>query len=511
MTTDRAVRILHVGAIAALLVAGTAVRTWGALIDPLDLWADEAWWATLLESRSLLEHGFRPVGYMWLCRELLQFGSPEVMLRLPSLLAGCAALVFVYRSAELLYRSRVAVLLALALAAFHPHLVVFAKEFKPYSVEVFVYVALTYWALLCLRRGRPTAGFLTAAVAAIPFCYPVVFMYPAIALAFAGEQLAKLRRLTSRERIYFTIGGVAALALLHAFLFEQLDAAASRIFWGAKYDVFPIDTGFAGGLAWYGRKTWALMTLPGALAGIPPQLVAAFGVAYLGGVAALCAARRWRDLALLSAPLVAVACANLFGYWPYGAFRPNLFLVPGAILVIGSGVDWLASRDGWRLAASAIVISVMIAAVRIDVEAWRTKSAAHWSASPQLTEVLEDISRRRREDGVLWEDVLVADWHSWRPIVYYLRRFPGLQDGLRVVRGPLGDLVSLEAQIAREVRRARRERRTTRLWIVVTQLEAHGAIRSSALVGEFDAYRREFAVHDRDYHPVLIELRVQSR
>ena len=511
MKDARAARILFFGAIVALLAAGVIVRTWGVLVDPLDLWADEAWWAVLLESRSLAEHGFRPIGYMWICRQLLDFGSPEIMLRLPSWIAGCAALVFIYRSSELLLRSRAAILLVLLLAAFHPKLVVFAKEFKPYSVEVLIYAALTLWALACLRRGRASTGFLVAAVVAIPFCYPVVFLYPALALAFAGERMAGLRRLTTRQRVYAALAVVSAFLLLHALLFEFLDAGPNRIFWGEKYDVFPIGTGLAGGLVWYAQKTWALWTLPGALDGMPPVAISIFGVAYAGGIAVLFTAGRFRELALLCVPLVAAALANLLGYWPYGAFRPNLFLIPGALLVIGVAMDWLAIRGQFRFAAYAIVVAVLFVVLRADLRAYGTKSSAHWSAAPQMTEVLDDIDRRRRANPGNWNEVLVADWHSWRPLAFYLPGYPGLRDRLRLVRGPLADLDSLESRIAGEIDAAQREPLATRLWIVVTQLDSHGAIRSSANVDAFDVYRREFATWDRHYHPALIELFIDPR
>jgi hypothetical protein len=366
---------------------------------------------------------------------------------------------------------------------------------------------LTFWALLCLRRGRASIGFLSAAVVAIPFCYPVVFLYPALALAFADERLAGLRRFTVRQRIVAALVAMTALLLLHAFLFEFLNAGPNRLFWGTKYDVFPIDTGFFGGLIWYAQKTWALASLPGAIEGIHPYAQSLFGIAYIGGVTALLVARRYREIALLCVPLIAAALANLLGYWPYGAFRANLFLIPGALLVMGQGVEWLAARRWMRFAGYALVAGVLAAAVSVDPAAYRTKSMTHWAAAPQLTEVLDDIDRRRREDPGTWMDVIIADWHSWRPISFYLRDYPGLRDRLRLVRGPLADTTRLEAQIALEITRAQRERHATRLWVVVTRLQPHGAIRSSAIVDEFAVYQHEFATRDRDYHPLLIELR----
>jgi hypothetical protein len=503
----RALQFLYLGAIAALLASGLLVRTWGVLIEPLDLWADEAWWASLLESRNLDEFGFRPIGYMWLCRLLLDLGRPEVMLRLPSWLAGISALIFLWKSAELSYRTRSAVLLAILLTATQPHLIVFAKEFKPYSVEVFVFSALTFWALRDLHRGRASGGLLTAALVAIPFSYPIVFLYPAIALAFWGERLAGLRQVTMRQAIYGTLLAVALLILIHLWLYEVLGAGQSRWLWGSKYDVFPIDTGLLGGLLWYAQKTWAMLALPGAVTGDHPLAAATFGLAYLAGIAALVSARRFRELALLCTPLCAIAFANVLGYWPYGAFRANLFLVPGAVLIIGHGFDWLAATRTTRAVAQASLVAVLLAAASIDPESYRTKSETHWAAAPQLTRVLDEIERRRGEDTGRWNDVILADWHSWRPIFFYLRDYPGMQHQLRLVRGPLSDLAVLESQIANEVSSAHRDGRATRLWVVVTRLVPLGAVQSSKFVEEFAVYRHEFESQDPDYHPLLIELR----
>lgn len=505
--SKRANRYSYIGAIVALLGIGATIRAWGVLIEPLDLWADEAWWATLLESRGLGEFGFRPIGYMWVCRQLFDLGDPEVMLRLPSYLASVGALVFIYKSAALLYRSRTAVVFVLVLAVFHPFLIVFAKEFKPYSVEVFVFSALTYWALRGLRRECAGAGLWTAAAISLPFCYPAVFMYPALALAFAGEQLTVLGRFARRHAVIVLLIVIPALFVVNLLLFDLLDAGTSRFFWGNKYGVFPIDVGFLGGLGWYVRKTWALMAFPGAIDAIPAYVLFSFGVAYIGGVAALLNDRRFRELALLATPFFVAAMANLLGYWPYGSFRTNLFLLPGGLLLIGVAVDWLAAQRLWRFVGYAMLIGVLVAISSIDPATYRTKSMAHWAPAPQLTEVLDDIDRRLGETAVAREDIIVADWHSWRPISFYLRYYPDLRRHVRLVQGPVNDLSRLEAQIAIEVERGRREKQSARLWIVVTRLIPHGAIDSSTVVSELAVYRREFATHDPDYHPILIELR----
>lgn len=497
---------LYVAAIVALIAAGIAVRCVGVLVEPLDLWADEAWWAQLLESRDLTKLGFRPVGYMWISRHLLHLGDPAVTLRLISLAAGVGALYCILRSAELLFSTRIAVIFVVLVAAFHPNLIAFAKEFKPFSLEVFIFSGLTWGSLAALRNGRTTAGFRGAVAAALPFCYPVVFLYPALALAFFGERLADLRRLGWPRLLAGALIAGLVLLLLHIHASEWLDAARQRRFWGDKYGLFPMDTDLLGGLDWYGEKTWTLLQRPGALDAMPPYASHLFALAAVGGAVSLWVARRLHELALLVVPLLAVAVANLLGYWPYGAFRANIFLLPGTLLLIGLAVDWLAVRRYPRLLAFAAVAGVLAAILAVDPASYRTKRMAHWAPSPQLTEVLDDIDRRRAGDPGADANVILADWHSWRPISFYLRQYPELRDSSRLVRGPLADAMRLEAMVMTEVGRAARERRTTRLWIVVTRLNPHRAILDSAFVRRYAVHRGEFAQYDRDYHPILIEL-----
>jgi hypothetical protein len=502
-------RLWYLSAVFVLLAAGCWIRGWGLFPVPLEFWADEAWWATLLQTGEYAHFGFRPAGYMWLCRELLELGSPELWLRLPSVLAGCAALVCLYKCAEWSTRSRAAVLFVLLLAIFHPKLVALAKEFKPYSVEVFVFAALTAWTLYCLRQGRGRSGLILATLLAIPFCYPVVFLYPGIALALAGERLAILRRLSPRQWVYGALVVLPLVVLFHFQLFERLGAGPNRLLWGDKYDVFPLDTGLLSGVTWYVGKSWSLVTLPGALDAMPHAVLPLFGVAYVAGIGILVAARRWRELGLLATPLVAVTAANLLGYWPYGAFRANLFLIPGILLVIAQSVDWLATRERFRWVAYGAIACVLAVAVASGSGPYRTKRSVHWAASPQLTDVLADIDRRRRESSEDWSDLILADWHSWRPILFYLPRKPELRE-VRLVPGPVADLATLELRLNAEVGDAVRESRATRIWLVVTRLDAHAAILESATVARHAHYCREFSPDDRNYHPVLVELRVAA-
>jgi hypothetical protein len=207
---------------------------------------------------------------------------------------------------------------------------------------------------------------------------------------------------------------------------------------------------------------------------------------------------------LFVGPLLAAFMANIAGFWPYGAFRANLFLIPGTLLVAAQAVDWIAAR--LAAAAWAALGAILLVVTTADPRAYFTKRSVDWAAAPQLTTVLADIERRRQGDGRRMDDVIVADWHAWRPILYYLPRNPALRDTVRLVRGPVADVRVLESAIAAERDRAQRAGRATRLWVVVLRLDAHAAI--EATIAPLTLYRREFATGDREYHPILFELEV---
>src|SRR5690606_2722857 len=131
--------------------------------------------------------------------------------------------------------------------------------------------------------------------------------------------------------IFAFAAGIACLAMSGSFMNER------KLFWGAKYGVFPLDLSVVETLVWYGRQTRLLMTQPAALHGFDPAVQCylrhIFFAAYVLGVAALVHRRRYAELGLLVSLLAFSLLANALGYWPYGDFRTNLFLLPAALLV----------------------------------------------------------------------------------------------------------------------------------------------------------------------------------
>ncbi|MCA1799508.1 MAG: glycosyltransferase family 39 protein [Xanthomonadaceae bacterium] len=506
--SDRS-QVVFVAAGLVVFAAGIAFRSWGVLFGTFDFWADEAWWATLTTHIALTESGIRPIGYMWLSQHLAAFNNPELTLRLPSYLAGIGTMVCVYLAARRLLTLRVLALLALCLVAMNPKLVAFAKEFKPYSLETFVHSGLLLWALICYQRRRIGVAFPAVALAVLPFSYNIVFLYPGLALAMLA--LSRIwHRVTPLQWAGIASAGLLLLLLVHGFASEALGTSERAQFWGDKYGVFPpADAGVLSVAGWYLRKTWNLVTMAG---GTTAVAQVAFGFAFLVGVGALVAARRFVELALLVGPLVFVLLANGLGYWPYGPFRTNIFLFPYFILVACYGLDRLVTH--LRAVAIAAAVILFVSMLPLEPQALTMKHARDWAPAPQLTEVLDEMQGRLAADPTPAANVIVAEWHAWRPLEYYLERSPHGRDTYARLRNeatllqerPLDGVERLAALVAEA--RCSGAPGATRVWVIVVKLDRFIEIVEHPQITAFGVHQRRFAEHDPLYHPVLIELRV---
>ncbi len=514
----------------SLLTFGALTRSWGVLDGALDFWADEAWWTTKLLHDPINVFSIRPSGYMLLNRWISSLSENyELTLRLPSLLAGVGATLMISASALLILRNKWVLLLIAWLAVLSPTLIVFSKEFKPYSVEVFIHAGLTFWALYCLRSGRSRKVFWLAVLVSILICYNVVFLLPAFALALIPAFAARWRHVATwvRGRMHPVI--ISLISALPVIIFLSLNdtlagltgAAKREIFWGEKYDVFAINMGPLEVLRWYAWKTWNILTAAVTLNGVssvPQSIIRAFFfTAYITGVCSLLRTRQTRILALLVGPLLTVGLVNSLGYWPYGSFRTNWFLVPATLLVAGIGLDSAMGSFGvrGRLVLMSSIILVVIASLPSDLTFFRTKSIEYGAGAPQLTRVLKVIQERYEMDSQFVENIIMTDWHSWRPLEYYMKVSPKgrkeyreIAANVELVRGPLNSVGSLSKQIEQVHNQVDcKSLGTRRVWIVVTKLSEFSQIRFNPLVRKYSVYEHEFEGYDPEYHPLLIELR----
>ncbi|CAO5192856.1 Glycosyltransferase RgtA/B/C/D-like domain-containing protein [Frankia sp. AiPs1] len=225
-------------------------------------------------------------------------------------------------------------------------------QLKPYALEAVVTLAIiALWAARAHRlRNRTLAGALALV------SMPAVFLLVPLAVRDAlRERLAAWRSIPA-----LLIAGIH----VKLWIGHQSGQRASH-FWD---DQFLADRGLLGGLRFIGDQVRAI--LGGAPPGIDrydPNLIhslleghrvlttlvgSATTVAVAVGVRTL-----WRRpggatvlVALGGAELLALA-ASAGRYWPFGACRTNLFVVPLLVIVAATGADELA-RVAWRAARS---------------------------------------------------------------------------------------------------------------------------------------------------------------
>src|SRR3954469_5611905 len=163
------------------LLAGFVLRARGFLYSPRPFWVDEAGWAERLLKTSLLEPSIRPLGFTALTRLLVAcFGARDEVLRLVPWLAGVGALFISVPLAEALLPNRASRLLFIGALALHPVAIDYSKEFKPYSLSLFLHLTCALFAARYVREPRTSTlvlGMLTGFVG-IGFAQDVIFALP---------------------------------------------------------------------------------------------------------------------------------------------------------------------------------------------------------------------------------------------------------------------------------------------------------------------------------------------
>lgn len=332
-------RIVVLAAV-AVMVLGVWARLGG--LFSIELWADEAMWASKLVEGSA--GWIRPPGYMAVTNALLSIRNDEVVLRSLSLIPGLLQVPLLW----LLLRQMVRPSLAVAgvfLLAINPVAVAMAKEFKPYALESFIHTAMLLLAFAYLARPRTVvvAVFALLCAASPPFAWTPVFLFPG---AFLTIGLTALREKRKTDIVIAIVGVVATLAVLGAVFWARLkNADPHPEFWGKSYDVFFVGQGLVARLAWILDRTAGLGEWPLRLRFLFPMLAFAKGLSIVVttiGAVAVVVRRRWWWVLLFHGTFAVYFIFNLAGQWPYGVFRTNVFLLTYLVPMFVVGVDALA-------------------------------------------------------------------------------------------------------------------------------------------------------------------------
>lgn len=349
--------------LAVLVYAGA--RQGFAALDPVSLWLDDLWVATLVKRASLVEvwQLKAPAPYGFIAIEKLVravFGDGQLQLQAAPYLARLSAIAALGWIAARLTRSAGLGLLAAAGLALQSELATQSLRVKQYSLDVLLCATLLGLAIAALRRPSlmrlAWLGF--ASAVALPCSFPSAFVGPALfslcTLAYAYDQRLVAPRIAVRALGLLLVCDLVCVALLLSIVAHKTTPALQD-YWS---DYYPQ------------RATWRALRklyrdgpgrdfLTGAFEPLP-WLALLVPV----GVIRLVRQRGTRPLGVFVVVLhAAVLLSGLLKLYPLGVPRLDLYMRPVQLLAATAALQPPAAWPRLRslIAVPALIIALVVA------------------------------------------------------------------------------------------------------------------------------------------------------
>jgi hypothetical protein len=425
--------------IAALILLVAVIYRAIGLSGGTALWLDEAMWASLYENKYWITPT-RPIGYSLIYHQIVQINPTELWLRLPSFLAGVGTLLIIFLTSQRLFKSTLVALSVLFVASFHPWLISFSKEFKAYSLELFIHALILFQVVLYKLKATHLRLYflLISSVVGFFFSTSLMFLYPALFLILLWHAYKN----KDKKALFLILATILTLLLVifyHYFNIwhERRSASERSEYWGSKYGLFCQDSAHIC-IAWTAEKFIELSYWIGKpyaawqsgwLLGVLPQLLMAAAFAF--GLIIMAIKRDFYFFLLFASPIFVVIIFNVLGYWPWGLFRTNLFLFIYFLFV--SFYAWetcinFFQHRSTRSKMCVITVMILLLLARlpfpVDVYAYKVLGAGSNSEMPQLLNVLVQSSQKEGSNEKCQKGRIGVDGHSLGQIHYYLNIHP---------------------------------------------------------------------------------------
>jgi hypothetical protein len=352
-----------------LTVVGVALRVWQYVGNP-SLWMDELLLTRNILDRSswalmagpLADYQVAPRGFLLTEKVVLAaLGPSEYGLRLFPFLCSVVGLIAFWRVARRVLDG-FAPAIALALFATAAPLIAYTSQVKQYSTDVAVAVLLLWLALglegsaVSTRRAL-WSGF--AGMIAVWFSQPAVFVLAGLGASLAlrawpHRSSADGRRLAALGPT-LALWSASALASILAGLAGTGPATrdALRQYWAAGFP--PAPPGLALEMRWPFHQVKDLLGSGWAssLGYLYPGIFVAF---ILVGYLVLWRRRPGATM-LIVAPVGVALAAAAANQYPFSD-RLILFLVPGFLLAIAAGIEWIRERASSILGGFGLIVAL---------------------------------------------------------------------------------------------------------------------------------------------------------
>ncbi len=440
-------------AMSALVLIGVVLRLWHWL-GGRSLWLDEAMvansivgrdWAGLLQ--PLDEMQMAPIGWLFVERAAYLFiGHSDLVLRLPQLAAGIAALaLFAFAMRHML--GTAGSLIAVALFALSPELVRYTAEVKPYGIDAFVAVASIammsrYMFGNVALSARNVAALAAGGVLAIMLSLAAAFILAGcgIALALREAFAHRWRNLAGLVLVGASWLGVFAWLFLRTSLHSQNNVVDfMQGYWSDAFAPFPPTS--MDDLKWYLFAVVRIFDYAFGVESRWPAIVACS----LGAVIAF--RRNWLFGLALIAPVILAFATSLLDLYP-PRDRLILFTLPALFVFIGFGIDAVYGGVQKKVIAAAMLACLLLAGSLQTLWGAFNFYSVPFGAE-DIRPLLNRVADHREKDEPIYVNF------SGLPAFRYYAGSTGLQDA-QIIEGRemrsntvgcvLADVVSISAQ-----------------------------------------------------------------
>lgn len=412
----------HLNALAlAVLAAGFFLRLFVASRSFLN--PDEALHYLLLNQPSLflaykasLSNAHPPliyvVVYYWHF-----LGRSELMLRLPSVIAGTAFCWFFYKWMAMAF-GRAAGCVGLILASFSPALVALSAEVRAYALLLFCIGGALYFLERAFAQDsvRQMWYFSAFLYLAILSHYSAVF-FAAAAGVYALARIADSHP-SRKVTVAWAAGQAVALAICGFLYVTHLSKLKSSIaVWSLGFDSSYFHRDSVNIFAFTWKNTFDIFHF---LFG-QPQVAEAMLLCFVIGVASLFVKglltrqgtlQSNRIGLLLLFPFLAVWCAAIAGIYPYIGSRHTVFLAPFAM---AAACYLIAAATGQRLWAGLLIAALLMVASNTSHAPGPTEEMGENESPAVMASAVSYM-----EQSIPQGDHILVDYQSGLPFAYYL-------------------------------------------------------------------------------------------
>ena len=373
--------------------------------------------SALLAYKASLGNAHPPLLYL-----LIYFwhflGRSELMLRLPSVLAGTAFCWVTFKWIRIVF-GKAASLIGVTFAAFSPALIALSAELRPYAVLLFFMGGALYFLERAFEEKsvRGIWYFSVFLYLAILTHYSAVFFVAAVGIY---SLVRFLDSMFSRPiLVAWAIGQAGALAiygLLYATHVSKIKKDEMAL-WASPMDNAYFHAGRGSLLTFTRQRTWDIFhfMFGQRYISVAMFLVFAVGVAFLlvRDVVSRRGNRR-PDYSgiLLLLPFVAVWSAALAGIYPYSGSRHTIFLAPFAI---AAASFLLAAIYGQKLWAGLLIAALIVGASNTSAETFEPFIKKEDQSRTLMTGAMNYIHQ-----SIPRSETILVDYQSSLPLTYYL-------------------------------------------------------------------------------------------